>query len=76
MEEEGRGFKRVHNQMGKARPPKAKEHCCLAYIYMLASVPFLLVPGKLYPSSKPPRSICIHAKAKTRNQQTSNEMKR
>ena len=43
--EEGRGFKRVHNQMGEARPPKTTEHCRLAYIYMLASLSFCLCLG-------------------------------
>ena len=44
--------------------------------HMLASVPFLHAPRRLYPSSKPPRSMSVHAKAKTRNQQTSNGRKR
>ena len=74
--EEGRGFKRVHNQMGEARPPKTTEHCCLAYIYMLASLPFLLAPWRSCPSSMRPCSMCVHAKTKTRNQQTSNGRKR
>ena len=39
---------------------------------MLASAPFFLVPVRLCPSSKCPCSMCIHAKAKTINQQTSN----
>ena len=44
--------------------------------HMLASVPFLHAPRRLYASSKPPRSMSVHAKAKTRNQQTSNGRKR
>ena len=38
---------------------------------MLTSSPFLLAP-----SSKRPRFMCVHAKAKTRNQQTSNGRKK
>ena len=43
---------------------------------MLASVPFLPASGRLCPSSKRPRSMCVHAKVKTRKQQTSNGKKR
>ena len=43
---------------------------------MLAPVPFLLALGRLCPNSKYPRSICVHAKVKKRNQQTSNGRKR
>ena len=44
--------------------------------HMLASVPLLLVLGRLCPNSKCLHSICVHAKAKTRNQQTSNGRKK
>ena len=53
--------------------PKSTKHCRLAYIDMLASSPFLLVPGRSYPSSMHPRSMFVYAKAKTRNQETSND---
>ena len=43
---------------------------------MLASSPFLLAPGRPCPRSMHPRSMCVHAKAKTRNKQTSNRRKR
>ena len=43
---------------------------------MLASTPFLLAPRRPCPSSMRLRSMCVHAKAKTRNQQTSNGRKR
>ena len=43
---------------------------------MLVSVPFLLVLRRLCPISKCPLSMCVHAKAKTRNQQTSYGRKR
>ena len=43
---------------------------------MLTLVHLLLAPGRLCPSSKRPRSMCVHAKAKTKNQQTSNGRKR
>ena len=42
---------------------------------MLASSSFLLVLGRPCPSSMRPSSICVHAKAKKRNQQTSNGRK-
>ena len=42
---------------------------------MLASLPLLLAPRKPCPSSMRSHSMCVHAKAKTRNQQTSNEKK-
>ena len=45
-------------------------------IYMLASAPFLLAPGKPCPISMRPYSMCVHAKAETRNQETSNGRKR
>ena len=43
---------------------------------MFASAPFLLVLGWSCPSSICPCSMCVHAKAKTRSQQTSNRRKR
>ena len=43
---------------------------------MLTLAHLLLAPGRLCPSSKRPRSMCVHAKAKTKNQQTSNGRKR
>ena len=43
---------------------------------MLASLPFLLAPGRSCPSSIRPHSMCVHAKAKIRNQQTSNGKKK
>ena len=42
---------------------------------MLTSSPFLLALGRPCPNSMRPRSMCVHAKAKTRNQQTSNGKK-
>ena len=58
--------------------PKPAEHNHLAYIDMLTSAPLLLALGRLCPNSKCPRSMCVHAKAKAkaRNQETSNERKR
>ena len=44
-------------------------------IYMLAFAPFLLAPRRTCPSSMRLCSMCVHAKAKTRNQQTSNGRK-
>ena len=52
--------------MGEARPLKPTKHCRLAYNYMLASSPFLLAPGRPYPSSMRPHSIYVYAKTKTR----------
>ena len=69
-----KGFKRMHNQKGETTP-KPIEHSTLAHIDMLASTPFLLALGRLCPSSKRPHSMCVHAKAKIRNQQTSNGRK-
>ena len=44
---------------------------------MLAFAPFLLMPRRLCPRSKPPFFMCVHAKAKTKkNQHTSNGRKR
>ena len=43
---------------------------------MLTSSPFLLAPRRLCPSSMRPHSICVHAKTRTRNQQTSNGKKK
>ena len=43
---------------------------------MLASLPLLLAPGKLCPSSMYPRFMCVHAKAKITNQQTNNGKKK
>ena len=48
--------------------PKSTKHGCLAYIDMLASSPILLVPGRSCPSSMHLRSMCVHAKARIRNQ--------
>ena len=72
-EKEGgrKGFRRVHNQRKKLNP-KPTNYSCIAQIHMLASLPLLFVPGKPCPSSMRPRSMCVHAKAKTRNHQTSN----
>ena len=42
---------------------------------MLASSPFLLAPGRPCPRAMRPRSMCVHAKARTRNQQISNGKK-
>ena len=75
MREEGRGFKRVHNQMGEARPLKSAERSHLAYIHMLAFSPFLLALGRSCPSSVHPHFMYVHAKIKTRNQQKSNGKK-
>ena len=44
--------------------------------HMLTSATFLLTPGRPCPNSKHPCSMCVHAKAKTRNQQTNNRRKR
>ena len=44
--------------------------------HMLAFAPFLLAPGRLCLKFKRPRSMCVHAKAKTRSQLTSNGRKR
>ena len=43
---------------------------------MLVSVSLLLAPGEPCPSSIHPRSMCVHAKAETRNRQTSNGRER
>ena len=43
---------------------------------MLASSPFSLMPRRPCPSSMRPCSMCVHAKAKTRNQQTGNGKKK
>ena len=64
----GRGFKRVHDQKGKARPLNLTERSHLA-IYMLAFVSFLLAlgrpcPSSIHPRSMRPRSMCVHAKVK------------
>ena len=71
MREEGRGFKGVHNQMGEAEPLNL-----LNMAAWLISTCFLLALGRLCPSSVRPRSMCVHAKARTRNQQISNGRKR
>ena len=44
--------------------------------HMHESVSLLHEPWKSCPSSMRPRSMCVYAKAKTRNQQTSNGRKR
>ena len=56
--------------------PKPTEHNCLPYIHMPSSSPFLLALGRPCPNSMRPRSMFVHAKAKTRNQQTSNGRKK
>ena len=43
---------------------------------MLAFAPILLALRRPCPSSMRPRSMCVHAKVKKRNQQTSNGRKR
>ena len=43
---------------------------------MHASLPFLLVPRRPCPNFMCPRSMCVHAKAMIRNQQTSNGRKK
>ena len=43
---------------------------------MLVPVPSLLAPGRSCPSSMCPCSMCVHAKTKTRNQQTNNRRNR
>ena len=40
--------------------------------HMLVFAPYSLALGRLCPSSKRLHSMCVHAKAKTRSQQTSN----
>ena len=70
-----KGFRRVHNQREKLNP-KPTDYNRLAQIHMLISLPFFLAPRKPCPSSMHPRSMCVHEKAKTRNQQTSNGKKK
>ena len=61
-EEEGRGFKRVHNQMRKTRLLYLLNLKHLAHIYMLASSPFLLAPRRPCPSSENHRSVYVLAR--------------
>ena len=66
--EEGRGLKEYIIE-GKKLNPKPNDCIRLAYVHMLT-------PGKLCLSSMCPRSICVHAKEKIRNQQTSKGRKK
>ena len=51
---------------GKKQNPKPIDYSCLAHIDMLAPTLFLLMPRSPCPSSMRPRSMCVHAKVKTR----------
>ena len=72
---EGKGFKRVHNQKREAKLLNLLS-TVVWLNHMLASMSLLLMPGESCPSSMHPRSMCVHAKAETRNRQTSNGRKR
>ena len=70
LREKGRkkeGVLKSTKSEGKGKTPKSTKHCHLAYIHMLAPAPLLLAPGRLCLSTRRPRSMYVHAKAKTRN---------
>ena len=68
-------FKRVHNQKGEAKILNLLTTAAWLN-HILASVSPLLALGRPCPSSIRPRSMCVHAKVKTRNQHASNGRKR
>ena len=71
-----KGFKRVHNQKGKTRFLNLLAIVTWLKSTCLCPLPFLFVLGKPCPCSMHPHSMCVHAKAKMRNQQTSNGRER
>ena len=64
FEQSTRFPRRKSNDMSHFR---GKNYRRSAHINMLTSTTFLLVLGRPCPSSKRPYSMCVHAKAKTRN---------
>ena len=67
LREKGRkeGVQRVHNQREKAKLLNLLTIVAW-HDHVLASLPFSLPPRRSCPSFMRPRSICVHAKAKTR----------
>ena len=71
-----KGFKRVQNQKGKAKLLNLLNTVAWLTSTCLHPCLFLFAPWRPGLSSIPPRSMCVHARAMTRNQQTNNRRNR